>query len=115
VDSIGFKPEFLAKRGEDVKKIVAAWNEAIAFMQTNTAEADAIMAKFSNLPPDIFAIEKAGVIFYGGKENKEWFGTPDKPGKLYTTSQRAADVWYDLKLIKAKPKVADLIDGRFLE
>lgn len=115
VDSLGFKPEFLAKRGEDVKKIVAAWNEAIAFMKTNTAEADAIMAKFSNLTPDIFAIEKAGVIFYGAKENKDWFGTAAKPGQLYTTSQRAADVWHDLKLIKAKPKVADLVDASFLE
>lgn len=112
VDSLGFKPEFLAKRRDDVKKIVAAWNEAIAFMQTNTAEADAIMAKFSNLTPDIFAIEKAGVIFYGAKENKEWFAAG---GKLATTSQRAADVWYDLKLIKNKPNVADLIDGSFLE
>jgi NitT/TauT family transport system substrate-binding protein len=112
VDSLGFKPEFVAKRGDDVKKIVAAWNEAIAFMQSNTAEADAIMAKFSNLTPEILAIEKAGVIFYGAKENKEWFAAG---GKLVTTSQRAADVWFDLKLIKAKPKVADLIDGSFLE
>ena len=54
-----------------MKKIIAAWNEAIAFMQTNPDEADAIMAKFSNLTPDILAIEKAGVSFYGEKENKE--------------------------------------------
>jgi NitT/TauT family transport system substrate-binding protein len=112
VDSLGFKPEFLAKRGNDVKKIVAAWNEAIDYMNKNPQDADAIMAKFSNLTPDIFAIEKAGVIFYGGKENKEWFAPG---GKLHVTSQRAADVWYDLKLIKSKPKVADLIDGAFLE
>jgi NitT/TauT family transport system substrate-binding protein len=112
VDSLGVKPEFAAKRGDDVKKIIAAWNEAIAFMQTNTAEADAIMAKFSNLTPEILAIEKAGVIFYGAKENKEWFAAG---GKLDATSQRAADVWFDLKLIKAKPKVTDLIDGSFLE
>jgi NitT/TauT family transport system substrate-binding protein len=112
VDSIGFKPEFLAKRGDDVKKIVAAWNEAIAFMQSNTAEADAIMAKFSNLTPEIFAIEKACVIFYGAKDNRDWFAPG---GKLQTTSQRAADVWYDLKLIKSKPNVTGLIDGSFLE
>jgi NitT/TauT family transport system substrate-binding protein len=112
VDSLGFKPEFLAKRGDDVKKIVAAWNEAIAFMQSNSAEADAIMAKFSNLTPEIFAIEKAGVIFYGAKENREWFAAG---GKLQMTSRRAADVWYDLKLIKSKPNVTGLIDGSFLE
>jgi NitT/TauT family transport system substrate-binding protein len=112
VDSLGFKPEFLAKRGDDVKKIVAAWNEAVDYMGKNPQDADAIMAKFSNLTPDIFAIEKAGVIFYGAKENKDWFTSG---GKLHTTSQRAADVWYDLKLIKSKPKVADLIDGSFLE
>jgi NitT/TauT family transport system substrate-binding protein len=115
VDSLGFKPEFLAKRGADVKKIVGAWYEAIEYMKTNPQDADAIMAKFSNLTPDIFAIEKAGVIFYGAKENREFFGAPDKPGMLYSMTQRAADVWSDLKLIKAKPKPADLIDGSFLE
>jgi NitT/TauT family transport system substrate-binding protein len=115
VDSLGFKPEFLARNGAAVKKIVAAWNEAVEFAAKTPSEADAIMGKFANLTADIFAIEKAGVIFYGAKGNREFFGTPDKPGTLYTTTQRAADVWFDLKLIKAKPKVADLIDASFLE
>jgi NitT/TauT family transport system substrate-binding protein len=115
VDSLGFKPEFLARNGDAVKKIVSAWNEAVEFAAKNPAEADAIMGKFANLTADIFAIEKAGVIFYGAKGNREFFGTPDKPGTLYTTTQRAADIWFDLKLIKAKPKVADLIDASFLE
>lgn len=115
VDSLGFKPEFLAKNGEAVKKIVSAWNEAIEFANKNPSEADAIMGKFANLTAEIFAIEKAGVIFYGAKGNREFFGTPEKPGTLYTTTQRAIDIWYELKLIKSKPKVADLIDASFLE
>ncbi len=115
VDSLGFKPEFLTKNGEAVKKIVSAWNEAIEFASKNPSEADAIMGKFANLTAEIFAIEKAGVIFYGAKGNREFFGTPEKPGTLYTTTQRAIDIWYELKLIKSKPKVADLIDGSFLE
>lgn len=112
VDALGFKPEFLAKRGDEVKKIIAAWNEAIAYMGQNAADADAIMGKFANLPADQFATKKAGVIYYAAKENREWFGGA---AKLAAATQRAADVWYDLKLIKAKPKTADLIDGSFLE
>jgi NitT/TauT family transport system substrate-binding protein len=115
VDSLGFKPEFLAKNGSAVKKIISAWNEAIEFASQNPSEADAIMGKFANLTADIFAIEKAGVIFYGSKGNREFFGTPEKPGTLYTTTQRAIDIWYELKLIKSKPKVSDLIDASFLE
>jgi len=115
VDSLGFKPDFLAKRGADVKSIVAAWNEAVAFAASNPQEADAIMAKFTNQKPEEFTKEKGGVRFYGAKENKEYFGTPQKPGLLYRVTQRAADVWYDLKFITAKPKAADLIDPAFLE
>ncbi len=114
VDSLGFKPEFLKQRGDDVKKIVAAWFEAVQFAAQNPKEADAIMAKFTNQKPEEFTKEKAGVRFYGEKENKEYFGTPQKPGLLYQVTQRAADLWLELKFIKTKPKAADLIDGSFL-
>src|SRR5574341_2588577 len=111
VDSLAFKPDFLKRRGDDVKKIVAAWNEAVKFAAENPKEADPIMAKFTGQKPEEFTKEKTGVRFYGEKENREEFGTPQKPGLLYTVTQRAADLWFDLKLIKTKPKAADLIDG----
>jgi NitT/TauT family transport system substrate-binding protein len=114
VDSLAFKPDFLKKRGDDVKKIVAGWNEAVQFAAQNPKDADAIMAKFTGQKPEEFTKEKSGVRFYGDKENKEYFGTPQKPGLLYTVTQRAADLWFDLKLIKTKPKATDLIDGSFL-
>jgi NitT/TauT family transport system substrate-binding protein len=114
VDSLAFKPDFLKRRGDDVKKIIAAWNEAVQFAQQNPQEADTIMAKFTGQKPEEFTKEKTGVRFYGAKENKEYFGTPQKPGLLYRVTQRAADVWSDLKFIKTKPKAADLIDGSFL-
>jgi len=114
VDSLAFKPAFLKTRGADVKKIVAAWNEAVKFAAENPKEADAIMAKFTGQKPEEFTKEKGGVRFYGDKENKEYFGTAQKPGLLYTVTQRAADLWFNLKFIKTKPKAADLIDGSFL-
>jgi NitT/TauT family transport system substrate-binding protein len=114
VDSLAFKPDFLKKRGEDVKKIVAAWNEAVKFAADNPKEADAIMAKFTGQKPEEFTKEKTGVRFYGDKENKDYFGTAKNPGLLYKVTQRAADLWFELKLIKVKPKAADLIDGSFL-
>ena len=114
VDSLAFKPEFIKNKKNDVKKIVAAWNEAVQFAAQNPKEADAIMAKFTGQKPEEFTKEKTGVRFYGTKENKDYFGTPQKPGLLYTVTQRAADLWFDLKLIKTKPKAVDLIDGSFL-
>jgi NitT/TauT family transport system substrate-binding protein len=113
VDSLGFKPDYLKRRGDDVKKIIAAWNEAVQFAAQNPKEADAIMAKFTNQKPEEFTAEKSGVRFYGEKENKEYFGTPQKPGLLYQVTQRAADTWFDLKFIKNKPNAADLIDGSY--
>jgi NitT/TauT family transport system substrate-binding protein len=114
VDSLAFKPAFLQTRGADVKKIVAAWNEAVKFAADNPKDADAVMAKFTGQKPEEFTKEKAGVRFYGQKENKDYFGTAEKPGLLYTVTQRAADLWFSLKLIKTKPRAADLIDGSFL-
>jgi NitT/TauT family transport system substrate-binding protein len=72
------------------------------------------MAKFTGQKPEEFTKEKVGVRFYGAKENKEYFGTVKTPGLLYQVTQRAADLWLELKLIKKKPKAADLIDGSFL-
>src|SRR5512135_1952736 len=114
VDSLAFKPDFLKKRGADVKKIISAWNEAVKFAADSPQEADTIMAKFTGQKPEEFTKEKTGVRFYGEKENKDYFGTPQKPGLLYKVTQRAADLWFDLKLIKTKPKAPDLIDGSFL-
>ena len=114
VDSLAFKPDFIKKRGADVKKVAAGWFEAVKFAAANPKEADAIMAKFTGQKPEEFTKEKTGVRFYGEKENKDYFGTPQKPGLLYTVTQRAADIWFELKLIKTKPKAADLIDGSFL-
>jgi NitT/TauT family transport system substrate-binding protein len=104
----------LKKRGGDVKKIVAGWFEAVKFAAANPKEADIIMAKFANEKPEEFTKDKEGVRFYGVKENKDYFGTPQKPGLLYTVTQRAADIWLELGFIKTKPKAADLIDGSFL-
>jgi NitT/TauT family transport system substrate-binding protein len=115
VDSLAFKPDFLKTHGEDVKKIVAAWNEAVQFATDSPKDADAIMAKFTGQKPEEFTKEKGGVRFYGEKENKAYFGTPQKPGLLYRVTQRAADLWYTMKFIKTKPKAADLIDESFLQ
>jgi NitT/TauT family transport system substrate-binding protein len=97
-----------------VRKIVAAWNEAVKFAANHPKEADPIMAKFTGQKPEEFTQEKTSVRFYGEKENKDYFGTPSKPGLLYAVTQRAADLWFELQLIKTKPKATDLIDGSFL-
>src|SRR5512136_48677 len=39
VDSLAFKPDFLKRRGDDVKKIIAAWNEAVQFAAQSPKEA----------------------------------------------------------------------------
>jgi NitT/TauT family transport system substrate-binding protein len=114
VDSLAFKPDFLKSRGADVKKIVAGWYEAVKFAAQSPAEADAVMAKFTGQKAEEFTKEKTGVRFYGEKENRDYFGTPQKQGLLYKVTQRAADLWAELKLIKAKPKAAELIDGSYL-
>ena len=50
-----------------------------------------------------------GVGFYDADENREYFGTPEKPGQIYQTMQNAIDVWSELGVLKMKLTPADVI------
>jgi NitT/TauT family transport system substrate-binding protein len=42
--------------------------------------------------PADFAETLKGVRFYDSARNREYFGTPDRPGQIYQTSQYGIDV-----------------------
>ena len=41
--------------------------------------------------------------------NREYFGTPDRPGQIYQTSQYGIDFWTSLGVLKADITPADVI------
>ena len=98
------KPEFAA--------LARAWEAAVRFIEAHPDEANAIMAR--NMgdwleDPAVFADMLRGVALYDAARNREYFGTPEKPGQIYQTMQYAIDVWSDLGMLKVKLTPADVI------
>jgi NitT/TauT family transport system substrate-binding protein len=50
--------------------------------------------------PAVFAETLKGVRFFDARRNREYFGTPNRPGQSYHTSQYGIDVWSSLGMLK---------------
>ena len=59
--------------------------------------------------PSVVAEILRGVALYDADENRQYFGTPERPGQIYQTMQYAIDVWTDLGVLRAKLTPADVI------
>lgn len=109
--------DWVAKHKTEVKAIVAAWNEAVAYYVAHPDESIAIMAKgvggFLEDPKE-FKETLTGIKFYGGAENKTFFGTKDKPGALTQTVKQAIDIWTEHGKLQVKTTPELLIDYEFV-
>lgn len=114
---------FIANKGwvgthqKEIKAIVAAWNEAVAYYGAHPDESVAIMAKgvggFLEDPKE-FKETLTGIKFYGGPENKVFFGTAAKPGPLYGVVKQAIDIWSAHGKLQVKTAPEQLIDYSFV-
>jgi NitT/TauT family transport system substrate-binding protein len=59
--------------------------------------------------PALFADMLRGVALYDADRNREYFGTPDKPGPIYETMQQAIDVWSSVGMLHMQVSPADVI------
>lgn len=109
--------ETAASRREELKALARAWNRAVAFVETNPDEADAIMAKGVGgwlKDPEVFRETRAGIEFYGEAGNREFFGAEDAPGPLRDTVQYALDFWASIGRMKSSPTAESTITREFV-
>jgi NitT/TauT family transport system substrate-binding protein len=107
----------VAKRGKEIKGLVDAWNDAVAFQRANPREAAEIMAKGVGgwlSDPKVFAETLAGIRYYGAEDNKKYFGSKDKPGPLAETTRAAIEIWSRHKKLPVKVKPEELINYSFV-
>jgi NitT/TauT family transport system substrate-binding protein len=102
----------LEARRADFQALGRAWDAAVDYVHAHPDEAIQIMADLmggAHGDPKVFAEALQTVRLYDGEGNREFFGTPDRPGQIYQTAQIAIDVWSRLGGLKVPLTPADVI------
>jgi NitT/TauT family transport system substrate-binding protein len=112
VDCLLAKADVFDDRREELRALARAWDAAVHYVEAHPDEANEIMARNVGgwlADPAVFAETLKGVRYYDAKRNREYFGTPERPGQIYQTSQYAIDFWRSLGVLKADITPADVI------
>jgi len=119
IDVLAFRSEIVETRGDDIRKIIRAYNQAMEFYKSNPEEATEIMARLTGgwlADPAEFSGMLTTVKLFDGPENKTFVGTREAPGRMYQTVQAAIDFWRASdKLVWPDVKPEDVIDPSFLQ
>lgn len=111
------KSSWIAAHRKDVEGLVKSWNEAVGYYRDHPDESIEIMAKGVGgwlKDPKEFKETLPGIKFYGGEDNKTFFGTKEKPGPLKDTVQAAIDIWSSHGKLQVKVTPSDLINYSFV-
>jgi NitT/TauT family transport system substrate-binding protein len=111
-DCLVTRTDVLDARLADFKALARAWDAALDYVEAHPDEANAIMAQSVGgwlEDPAVFAETLKGVRFYDSARNREYFGTPERPGQIYQTSQYAIDIWSSLGALDVPLTPADVV------
>jgi NitT/TauT family transport system substrate-binding protein len=116
-DVLVVRKAFLRDHPAAVRGMVAAWNEAVAFVASNPAEATEIMARdLGGWFKDFKVFEETikTVRYYGAEDSRALFGTASQPGPLYATVKEAIDIWTSIGRVSTKVKPEDILNYTFV-
>jgi len=82
VDVLAFRPSTLRDRGDDVRAVVASWNDAVHFWRENPDQANALMAAHYGLETEEFAAMISGLRYLDTVDSAAIMGTLDAPGEI---------------------------------
>lgn len=112
VDGLLTTAETFINRKDEFQAFARAWDAAVGYYEAHPEEAIEIMARHVGgwlTDPALFAETLEGVGYYDAESNREYFGTPDRPGEIYQTAQYAIDVWSGVGMLKMELSPADII------
>lgn len=110
IDVLYMNRSTIQQRPDDVHKLIAAMGRATDWYFQNKEEGDQIMAKFWKLDLKEAKETISGMKFMTLAENAEFFGTPENPGQMLKTVQKANDLWLKTGITKKSVDVQPLID-----
>ena len=114
MDTVALRSDWADKHPEALQAMVDALAEAMQYWESNKADANAVMAKGLGIKVEEFTSNLETLRLFNLAQNKEMFGTADKPGTLYTSLQQAIDFGFNNKVIKSKPEAKAMIDPTFV-
>jgi NitT/TauT family transport system substrate-binding protein len=116
-DCLATKPSIFSDRKGEFQAVARAWDAAVRYVDEHPAEANDIIARMGDwlADPSVVAEILRGVALYDADENRDYFGTPERPGQIYQTMQYAIYVWTDLGVLRARLAPADVIAHGILD
>ncbi|MBI2267293.1 MAG: ABC transporter substrate-binding protein [Armatimonadetes bacterium] len=117
VDLLVFQKATVKERPEEVKAIIRAWYDALAFIAApeTRKEAIAIMAKGAGATPEEFEKMLEGTKLFSLAECQSEFGTPEKPGRIRKTGVEISQFLLSHQKIKENVDPASLLDSSFVQ
>ncbi len=115
VDVLMVSESMLKEHRRDVLAFMRAWFRTVEYMRSHEDECVKIIAKAFKL--DVFEVKDmlSTDHFFTTRESKEYFGTADKPGKLYEVFSLASRFYKENGVIDIIPDAKPLIDVSLLE
>lgn len=113
-DAVAFRKDFADSHPKEMQAMVNGLNKAMKYWKEHQAESNKIMAAGMQMKEDEFNEGMAGIKLYDLQDNIAFFGTSEKPGKIYDTLNKAADFYFEKKKIDKKPDIKAMVDGSYL-
>ncbi|GAB4461966.1 MAG: ABC transporter substrate-binding protein [Anaerolineae bacterium] len=114
VTTMVFDAETVARRPDDVKDVVAAYFDAVEFIEQNPGEAYRIMGEAEGIDAAEFASHVEGLRYLNLQDNHRVYGQNGQ-GPLYQTAAELADFLAEKGVINQAPSVNTLLEPQFVQ
>ncbi len=102
-------------RPEDVQALVDIWFDVLRWMRANKDAAVGIMAARAEVSVDEYRTYDAGTTIFTRQQNIDAFTPGTTPAHLNYQAARISDFMVNTGLIRQRPALDGLLDGRFVE
>ena len=108
-DFLAFPPSTLEKKGDAVRKMLLAWQDALDFLAKNPDEGQQIIAKAVGSDMEEFKLAWKGVKIYSLDENKQVM-----KGQIQDTYRGIVQVMKAVGSVEKAPKPEEVITDAYL-
>ena len=110
MDTFGCTPKFLADNPKAAQALADSYFQAVAMIEKDQAKSYEIMGADVKQSGEQFGNSAKYLRWQDKASNQKFFA-----GELQAFSKEAADLLLEIGIIKAIPKIDDLIDARFIK